>query len=84
MTFSLRPSSGSERPLIAASVGPYGAMLGNGAQTIHGRSAEPPLQTLEQSLRALCERLGLEQIGVLTLERSEYAALHSQSHGRDR
>src|SRR5262245_25876595 len=62
----------------------FGAMLGDGAQAIHGCSAEPPLQTLEQRLRALCEWFCLEQIGVPTLERPEYAALHLQSHGRDR
>src|SRR5690348_8735299 len=62
----------------------FRAMLGNGAQAIHGRSAESPLQTLEQRLCAFCERLGLEQIGVVTFEGPEYAALHSQSHGRNR
>src|SRR5262245_55093820 len=62
----------------------FGAMLGNGAQAVYRRRAEPSLQALEQRARSLGLRFGLEQIGVAALERPEYAARHAQRDGRHR
>src|SRR5690349_3159178 len=59
-------------------------MLGNRAEAIYRGRAEPPLQTLEQPIRALGGRFCLEQIGVVALERAECATRHSQRHGRNR
>src|SRR5919108_372468 len=62
----------------------FRTVLGHGAQSVYRRPAESLLQSFEQNLHSLLERLRLEQTGAFALERPECTTPQTQCQGRNR